>query len=290
MAGKIVIGIVMLVGISMIVLSLMPIASFADVNNPTFVLLVNGFNDPGNGQWMMGVNIYQQLVNAGFTVGIVSFYLGPFVINLSNGLQITNNSFYGTNNTPIENISYQLYLGINNLTSIYGNINLDIVGYSMGGLVVAYMLENYLISANLENVIFIGTPFGGTPYAKVVSYLQEFGLLDNYGYQIKEMSPGSKFIMNLQSNEQNIINNYPNTVIITYAGDCTPWWAKILFHGMQNDGVVTVQSATDIYHNYQYVFHALHTVTIVNYTYHGYCYFQDQNVANTLINNLNGNY
>ncbi|MGC8646629.1 MAG: alpha/beta hydrolase [Thermoplasmata archaeon] len=290
MKGRIMYGLVVIVIASVVVLNILPDASFADMNNPTYVLLVNGFHDPGNGQWMMGVNIYSQLVNAGFVVGIVSFYLGPFVINLSNGLQITNNSYYGTNNTPIENISYQLYLGIENLTEIYGNINMDIVGYSMGGLVVSYMLENYQLPVNLENVIFIGTPFGGTPYAEVVSFLQGMGMLKNYGYQVKEMSPGSNFINNLQQNEQNITNNYPDTVIITYAGDSTPWWADVLFHGIQDDGVVTIQSATDFYHNYQYVFHALHTITIVNYTWGDYSYFQDQNVANTLINNLEGNY
>ncbi|MGC9166834.1 MAG: hypothetical protein ACP5GR_04210, partial [Thermoplasmata archaeon] len=54
-------------------------ASFADQNNQTFVILVNGYTVSGNGYWMMGVDIYQQLVNAGYTVGIMSYY-GPFVI------------------------------------------------------------------------------------------------------------------------------------------------------------------------------------------------------------------
>jgi hypothetical protein len=266
-------------------------ASFADQNNQTFVILVNGYTVSGNGYWMMGVDIYQQLINAGYTVGIMSYY-GPFVINFSNGYQYIYQNFNGTNNTPIEVIAAQFAEALINLSLMYGNINVDIVAHSMGGLITMYMLENYVLPVNINTVITIGTPFKGSNLAWVSYYLGKIGIKSykNAGYQDVELMPNSKFIATLNEYQSNVTSNYPDTVIIAYAGNYDPWWGYIAFLGQDNDGLVSVPSALGFYHDYQYVFPDLHSPGWDKYTFGGISYFEDQNVANTILNNLSGNY
>lgn len=256
--------------------------------SPTFVILVHGYSltgTEGSDQWQSGVNIYQQLIDAGYIVGVVAYY-GDFYINYSNGYQFYDPSFQGTSNTPIENIAQELYAGLQDLYLEYGNVNLDIVAHSMGGLIVSEMMENEQLPLNVENVIFIGTPFLGSPFASIASYL---GLDIIVGYQVDEMVPGSSFLTNIQNNMNNISIYYPSTQLIAYAGNYDPWWGYVFFNG-DNDGVVSVNSATAIDYNYAYVFPDLHTSELDSITYSGISYFEDQNVANTIISNLNFNY
>ncbi|MGC8585811.1 MAG: lipase family alpha/beta hydrolase [Thermoplasmata archaeon] len=266
-------------------------ASFADQNGQTFVILVNGYTVSGNGYWMMGVNIYQQLVNAGYTVGIMSYY-GPFSINFSNGYQYIYSNFNGTNNTPIEVIAAQFAEALINLSYMYGNVTVDIVAHSMGGLITMYMMENYILPVNINSVITIGTPFEGSNLAWVSYYLGKIGLQSykNSGYQDVELMPNSTFIKTLNEYQSNVTSNYPNTVIIAYAGNYDPWWGYVAFPFQQNDGLVSDPSALGFYHNYQYVFPDLHSPDWDKYTFGGVSYFEDQNVANTILNNLSGNY
>ncbi|MGC8995251.1 MAG: esterase/lipase family protein [Thermoplasmata archaeon] len=281
-----------------LVIIFIPNASFANQNSQTVVLLVNGYTVGGNGDWVYGINIYQQLADAGYLVGIVSYY-GPFVINFSNGYQYIIPNFGGTNNTPIENISYQLAMAIVNLTYLWGNFNLDIIGHSMGGLITMYMLENYVLPVNLLNVITIGTPFKGSNLAVFAHFLGELGVnitfngasgFTNMGYQDIELEPHSAFLNNLNEYQSNVTSNYPDAVIIAYAGNYDPWWGYIAFLFQDNDGLVSVPSALGFYHDYEYVFPDLHSPYWDQYTLWGICYFEDQNVANTILNNLSGNY
>ncbi|MGC8691462.1 MAG: alpha/beta fold hydrolase [Thermoplasmata archaeon] len=267
-------------------------ASFAAPHKvPTFVILINGYTVSGNGYWMMGVNIYQQLVDAGYIVGIMSYY-GPFSINFSNGYQYIIQNFNGTNNTPIETISATFAQALITIEQKYGSVNFDIVAHSMGGLITMYMLENYILPINLKNVITIGSPFEGTNTAYVAYFLGMIGVssYQNAGYQDEEMMPGSAFITNLNYYHSNVTSNYPNTVITAYAGNYDPWWGYIIFFGASNDGLVPDYSALGFYHNYQFVFPDLHSPDWDQYTWGGISYFEDQNVANTILNNLAGNY
>ncbi|MGC8547287.1 MAG: esterase/lipase family protein [Thermoplasmata archaeon] len=257
-------------------------------STPTIVILVHGYSitgSEGSDQWQSGVNLYQQLINAGYIVGVVAYY-GGFYINYSNGYQFSDTSFQGTSNTPIENIAQELYIGLQNLYNNYGNVNIDIVAHSMGGLIVSEMMENEQLPLTVQNVIFIGTPFLGSPFASIASYL---GLDIIVGYQADEMVPGSTFLTNLQNNMNNISYYYPSTELIVYAGNYDPWWGYLFFSG-DNDGVVSVNSATAINYNYAYEFPDLHTSEFDSFTYSGISYFEDQNVANTIISNLNFNY
>ncbi|MGC9123512.1 MAG: alpha/beta fold hydrolase [Thermoplasmata archaeon] len=267
-------------------------ASFASQKKvPTFVILINGYTVSGVGYWEMGVDIYQQLVHAGYIVGIMSYY-GPFAINFSNGYQYIIPNFNGTNNTPIEVIAAQLANALITIKNNYGNVNFDIVAHSMGGLITMYMLENYILPINLKNVITIGSPFEGTNAAYVAYFLGMIGVsgYQNPGYQDKEMMPGSAFITKLNYYQSNVTSNYPKTVMIAYAGNYDPWWGYILFFGADNDGLVPEYSALGFHHNYQFVFPDLHSPGWDKYTFRGICFFEDQNVANTILNNLSGNY
>lgn len=271
--------------IFLFMLSFIPVHGSPPAN---FVILVHGYSmsgTEGSDQWQSGVNIYNQLVDAGYVVGVVAYY-GGFFINYSNGYQFYDPTFYGTSNTPIESISQELYTGLENLYNQYGAVNIDIVSHSMGGLVVSYMMENYQVPLSIENVIFIGTPFLGSPFASIASYL---GLDAIIGFQVDEMVPGSSFLNNLQANMNNIAYNYPYTTMIVYAGNYDPWWGYLFFSG-DNDGVVSVNSASGVAYNYMYEFPDVHISELDSLTYSGISYYQDQNLVNTLLDNLNFNY
>lgn len=277
-----------LILLSIIVLATIPY-TFAHGATPQYVLLVPGYSlngSPNYSDWLSGVNIYNQLVAAGYTVGLVSYY-GSFVLNFSNGLSWTNYSFQGTVNTPIEQISFQLYMALQQISDQIGSMNLDIVAYSMGGLVTTYALENYNFNGiYINELITIATPFDGSPLATVAQYL---GLNCLTGYQTNEMQSNSPFLQNLQNNWWNIEYKYPQLNFVVYAGNYDPWWGYLFFSG-DNDGVVSVNSATYMGYNYFYTFPDLHTSSLDSFTWSGISYFQDQNLANTLISNLQGNF
>ncbi len=278
-----------IIGILIAISLVLVVLGTVHASGPTYVLLVHGYNYTGGvntGDWTSGVNLYQQLVSAGYIVGIVSYY-GQFTISFSNGYTWTDPNFVGTQNTPIENISQELAYSINSITSEIGPMNLDIIAHSMGGLVVVDMLENYyLYNVNLNEVITIASPFGGSPLAAIAAYL---GLDIFIGYQADEMQPGSTFLTSIQDNVGSMVTNYPSMNFIVYAGNYDPWWGYFFFSG-DNDGVVSVNSATYIGYNYLYVFPDLHTSSLDWMTSSGVSYFEDQSVANTILANLAGSF
>ncbi|MGP6220510.1 esterase/lipase family protein [Caldiplasma sukawensis] len=264
----------------------------AIVTSQTVVILVAGYT-PGDtgtadpGTWHSGVNIYDQLVSKGYTVGSVCYYGNSFYINFSNGYRYVNNNYFGSDNTPIQEIGS--YLGYA-LESIFSDssYNVDIVAHSMGGLITLYMLEHFdMKNVNLENVIFMGTPFDGSPFASIAQYI---GLSGFAGYQAQEMECGSSFLNNLDCNAHVAVSNYPQTNWIVYAGTYNPWWGYIFFPFQNNDGVVSECSATYLGYTYLYTFNVVHASFLDPLTAGGVSYFQDQNVANTIIENLAGIY
>ncbi len=261
-------------------------------DSQTVVILVHGF-DPGDtsgapstGTWHSGVNIYGQLASAGYLVGSVQYY-GEFQIQFSNGYTFTDSSFTGSSNTPIGSIGNEMG---NALEAIFssGYHNVDIVSYSMGGLVTAYMLEHFdLTHINLENLIFIASPFDGSPLAGIAQCL---GLSGYTGTQVNEMSSGSNFLNNLAQSAGNIHSYYGSAVWTVYSGTYDPWWGYVLFNGA-NDGVVSEHSATYFGYDHLYTFSSdIHTASLDDFTWSGISYFQDQSVANTILDNLAGNY
>ncbi|MGP6240464.1 esterase/lipase family protein [Cuniculiplasma sp. SKW4] len=261
-------------------------------NSQTVVILVHGF-EPGDtsgaqcaGTWHSGVNIYQELVNAGYLVGSVQYY-GEFEIQFSNGYIFTDSSFFGTSNTPIYSIGNELGTALQEIFA-GSNYNVDMIGYSMGGLVTAYALEHYhLTNINLKNVIFMASPFDGSPLAGVAQCL---GLSGYAGTEVNEMVQGSNFLNGLAVSIGSMYTNYGSTVWTVYAGTYDPWWGYVFFSGA-NDGVVSEHSATYFGYDHLYTFSGdLHTASLDDFTWSGISYFQDQSVANTILENFAGNY
>ena len=175
----------------------------------TYVILVHGYSPgdtsgtPNTGTWSGGVDFRSQLISAGYTVGVVSYY-GKFTITFSNGYTYSNSSFFGTANTPIQNIGSQFGIAMSRIFSS-GTTNVDIVAHSMGGLVTLYALEHYYDPhIALKNVIFIASPFGGSPFANVAQFL---GLSSIVGCEAYQMEGGSPFLTGLQNNVGNAYIN-----------------------------------------------------------------------------------
>lgn len=250
---------------------------------PSYVLLVHGYSYSGSASpnyWTGGPNIYQKLVSQGYIVGTVEYY-GTFSITYSNGAKFVDTSFSGDQYTPIENIANELAKGITSLSQNQA-INLNIVVHSMGGLIVLKMLEEYSFpNVNLKQVIFIATPFNGSPFAELSDILGWA-----IGYQATEMETGSSFLNDLQNNVGNAVSNYPSTIWTVYAGNYDPWWSFV-FGFASNDGVVSVSSATYLGYSYLYKFNDVHTDGLPTW---GTPELQDSAVANKIVNNLAGSF
>lgn len=253
--------------------------------SPTYVILVHGFDpaiDPSS-VWTYGVNFYQQLVSAGYVVGIVSYY-GTFTLAFSDGTTLTDPSFYGTTNTPIESIGLELGKEIQRAFAGQTGVTLDLMGHSMGGLVTEYMLEHVRFPGiTVAHVIYLGSPFNGAPVTAFTPYL------NLSGYQASEMSQGSSFLTALHAWVPTARQQNPSTVWIVYAGDASPLWAYTYFKS-PNDGLVDVPSASDLPYNHIYLFPNLHVPELDSYDPGVVSYFEDQKVATEILDNFSGHY
>ncbi len=250
----------------------------------TWVVLVHGFDpevDPV-AFWYYGVDIYQQLVNSGYHVAVVSYY-GTFTLALSTGTVYTDTSFFGTTNTPIEIVADEL---ARSMKTVLGSqpYTLDLVGHSMGGLIVLYMLEhNRFPNVHLENVVFIGSPLGGAPVSQLQAYIRLSG------YQASEMISGSPFLSALKYYFPPTKAFYSQTEWLVYAGDADPSWGWAVFHG-PNDGLVSVLSDTTLGYNHLYFFPDLHMPFLDVYDPGHVSYGEDEHVALKLLANFAGQY
>ncbi len=256
------------------------------VSNPTYVILVHGYDPspvPAYSVWTYGVNVYQQLVNAGYVVGVVSYY-GTFTLAFSNGTTYTDSSFFGTTETPIETVGLELGKVLGEAFA-HRSVTMDIIGHSMGGLVTEYMLEHVrLPNVTLQNVIFLASPLDGAPVTALTPWL------NLSGYEAAEMSEGSPFLAAMHAYVPNALANYPGAEWLVYVGYANPAWAMAYFSGHANDGLVDAPSAEDIPHNHSYLFPDLHIPQLDVYTPGKVSYFEDPSFASEVLANFSGQY
>lgn len=251
----------------------------------TYVILVHGFDpaiDPAS-VWTYGVDIDAQLVKAGYTVGIVSYY-GEFTLVFSNGLTYRDPSFFGTTNTPIQEIGQELAKAVIHLFGTRG-ATLDLVGHSMGGLVVKYMLETSVgLRVHVKNVIYLGSPMNGAPLTALSGYV------NTSGYQAVQMEQGNAFLTTLLADQGNITHDYPGAVQLVYSGDADPYWASAFFSGQPNDGLVEVASTLNTAYAYSFLFPNLHIPELDVDTPGYVSYFENPAVPSEMVANFNGHY
>lgn len=223
-----------------------------------------------------------QFIEAGYQVIVVSYY-GEFTMTFSSGLIYSDPTFFGTTETPIEQVGSELGKA---LTQTIGNsgANVDLVGHSMGGLVAMYMMEHDRIPGiTLRNVVFLGSPLGGAP----ITLLSQFDNMS--GYQAVEMEAGNAFLVGLKHNVTLAQTNYPGAEWLAYAGDANPAWGLRYFH-QADDGLVEVSSVTALGYDHRYLFPVLHIPELDAFDPGHVSYFEYPAVTREMLDNFQGIY
>ena len=251
-----------------------------------YVVLVHGYDPttvPAWTVWTYGVDLEGQLVAAGYRVIVVSYY-GEFTLAFSNGRVYGDPTFFGTTNTPIEKIGLELAKELQ-ATIGYSFATVDLVGHSMGGLVVMYMMEHALLRGiTIGNVVFLGSPLGGA------SSSAWSGFYNTTGYQMSEMWTGSTFLASLNASANQARANYPHAEWLAYAGEADPTWSTTYFQFHANDGLVAANEVSALGDNHFYAFPDLHIPTLDVYDPGHVSYFEDPAVAAEMRANFAGTY
>ena len=103
-------------------------------------------------------------------------------------------------NTPIEDIAFDLAWYIHNHYTL-ANRAVSLVGHSMGGLIIRYMLDrvqagdpNFPSVLYVQDVISISSPFDGVAASSIAGVCGS-----PFSYQCQEMTTGSAFVTALQA-------------------------------------------------------------------------------------------
>jgi triacylglycerol lipase len=111
---------------------------------------------------------------------------------------------------------------------------IHIVGYSLGGIIARYVVDNYKIES-LGNIILIGSPNRGSEMAQ---FLENNILIHKiFGPALKDLRPSSDFWSKIKGN---VAENHVGVI----AGDFSmnPLSSLLVFEG-SSDGTVSVESA-----------------------------------------------
>jgi triacylglycerol lipase len=111
---------------------------------------------------------------------------------------------------------------------------IHIVGYSLGGIVARYVIDNHQID-NLGNVVLVGTPNKGSEMAKFLE--NNIVVHKIFGPALKDLRPNSDFWNKIKDN---VSGNHVGVI----AGDFSmnPFSSLFVFDGL-SDGTVSVESA-----------------------------------------------
>lgn len=109
------------------------------------VLLVHGFGGRKS-SWSV---IAKNLRARGLSVGAVTY--SPF-------------------GASVEELADQLIVEVKRTLSQTGSEKLHLVGHSLGGLVIAQAVAGGRLSGLVDTVVTLGSPFGGSPWAKLLPF------------------------------------------------------------------------------------------------------------------------
>jgi pimeloyl-ACP methyl ester carboxylesterase len=137
---------------------------------------------------------------------------------------------------------------VQNIKSKTGQKQVNIIGYSKGGLDARVYLANDLSNKDVANLIMVGTPNDGSPIASSAQFLPEaFRICSPAIDDLAEDSTATKAQINSNTNYYTIGGHWiPNFVFF----NCSPllfnWLALGSFNIIgEDDGVVPLDSAID---------------------------------------------
>jgi triacylglycerol lipase len=77
---------------------------------------------------------------------------------------------YAPFGTSVEQVADRLVIEIERLLSETGSDKVHLVGHSLGGVVIAQAIASGRIDGRVDTVVTLGSPFGGSPWAKLVPF------------------------------------------------------------------------------------------------------------------------
>lgn len=77
---------------------------------------------------------------------------------------------YAPFGTSIEQLADRLVVEVERILSRTGAHKLHLVGHSLGGVVIAQAISSGRLNGRIDTVITLGSPFGGSPWAKVLPF------------------------------------------------------------------------------------------------------------------------
>ena len=139
---------------------------------------------------------------------------------------------YPSTKHGIENIAKNFV--INQIENLDKTKKVHIIGYSLGGIIARYVVDNYQIDS-LGNIILIGSPNKGSEMAK---FLENNLLVHKiFGPALKDLRPNSEFWDKIKDNVHE-----KNVGVIAGDFSMNPLSSLLVFDG-SSDGTVSVESA-----------------------------------------------
>ena len=74
--------------------------------------------------------------------------------------------------TSVEQLAEQLVAEVETILCATGADKVHLVGHSLGGVVIAQAIADRRLDGRVDTVITLGSPFGGSPWAAVVPFVE----------------------------------------------------------------------------------------------------------------------
>lgn len=110
---------------------------------------------------------------------------------------------------PVEALGQELARRIEEIREVTGNSRVDLIGHSLGGLVIRYYVQMCVGWKYVAHVVTLGTPHrGGTHAIRLIDPLRYLGIYPAPAREgsTKQLRPGSEFLRRLNSNAYRVSN------------------------------------------------------------------------------------